>query len=228
MGMLSAALGWDGSHGALENLQQCLLYTLARYVTGDGCIFRFSGNLIDLIDIYDSMLGTVDVVIRSLDNLKKDILHILPHITCFCQCGRIGDSKGDIENFGKCLSQQSLARTGGPDHDDVTLLEFHIILNTGIDAFIVVVYCHRKNFFRFILTDHIIVKKRFHLLWLDEIDSVLIIIILHQIKVVFDDLCADVDTFIADKDSIGSCDQFPHHILGFPAEGAVTRFIIGT
>ena len=49
-----------------------------------------------------------------------------------------------------------------------------------------------------------------------------------EVKVILDDFCADVDTFITDKDPVGSCDEFSHHILGFPAEGAITRFIIGT
>ena len=66
MRMLAAALRRNRSHRTLEDLQQSLLDTLARYVARDGRILGFAGNLIDLIDIYDTALRPLDIIVSGL------------------------------------------------------------------------------------------------------------------------------------------------------------------
>ena len=60
-------------NSSFQNLRDSLLYTLAGYISGDGCIFRFSRDLVNLVEYTDKFhtRGTLDVVIRSLDNFQK-------------------------------------------------------------------------------------------------------------------------------------------------------------
>ena len=74
-------------------------------ISGDGCIFRFSRDLVNLVNIDNSILGTLDVVIRSLDNFQKYILHVLAHITCLGQCGRVRYGKWYIQKLRQRLGQ---------------------------------------------------------------------------------------------------------------------------
>ena len=69
MRMLSATLGRYACHGTLDDLQQCLLYALTGYITGNGYILTLFRDLIDLINIYDTVLGTFHIVVRRLDQL---------------------------------------------------------------------------------------------------------------------------------------------------------------
>ena len=85
MGVLSAALGRYGSDGSLQNLQQCLLYTLAGYIPGNRRVLRLSGDLIDLVDVDNAVLRTFNIVIRCLNDLQQNVLHILAHIAGLCQ-----------------------------------------------------------------------------------------------------------------------------------------------
>ena len=64
--MLAAALRRDVADGALENLEQCLLHAFARHVAGDGDVLRAAGDLVDFVDVNDSDLRALHIVIRRL------------------------------------------------------------------------------------------------------------------------------------------------------------------
>jgi len=86
--MLSASLRRYRCNRSLKDLKQRLLYTLAGYISRDRHVLGLLGDLIDLIDIDDTVLCTLNVVICRLNNLQEDILYILTDITCLCQrCG---------------------------------------------------------------------------------------------------------------------------------------------
>ena len=68
--MLSSTLWWNGSNRALDDLQKCLLYTFTRYVSCDRYILRLLCNLIDLINIDNTMLCTLDIIIGCLNQLQ--------------------------------------------------------------------------------------------------------------------------------------------------------------
>ena len=61
--MLAATLRRHIRDRALHDLEQCLLHTLARDVAGDREIVGFAGNLVDLVDIDDTALRALDVVV---------------------------------------------------------------------------------------------------------------------------------------------------------------------
>ena len=56
---------------SLKDLKQRLLYTLAGYISRDRHVLGLLGDLIDLIDIDDTVLCTLNVVICRLNNLSR-------------------------------------------------------------------------------------------------------------------------------------------------------------
>src|SRR6185312_5100850 len=58
--MLAAALRRNGGDGAFHDLQQRLLHALARNVARDRGVVGFAADLVDLVDIDDAALRTLD------------------------------------------------------------------------------------------------------------------------------------------------------------------------
>ena len=85
------------------------------------------------------MLCPLHVEVRGLQEAQEDILHIVAHIAGLRQSGSIGNGKGDLQNPGQRLGKQRLAAAGGPDHQDVALLQLHILVPAEINALIVVI-----------------------------------------------------------------------------------------
>src|SRR5690606_1722113 len=95
--VLAPTLRRNRSHGAFDQLEQGLLHTLARYVAGDRGIVRLAGNLVDLVDVDDTHLGLLDIVVALLQQLLDDVLDILADIARLGESGGIGDGEGYIE-----------------------------------------------------------------------------------------------------------------------------------
>ncbi len=127
MGMLATTLRWDAGDSPLQDLQESLLNSLPGDVAGDRRVLRLAGDLVDLVDVDDPLLGPLDVVVGGLEQLEQDVLDILTHIPGFGEGGRIGDSEWDVQLAGECLGEQRLAGPGGADQEDVRLLELDVI-----------------------------------------------------------------------------------------------------
>ena len=76
--VLSASLGRNAGHRALQNLKERLR------------------DLIDVVAIDNSVLRATVIIIRRLDDLQKNILHVLAHVARLGERGGVGDGKGDI------------------------------------------------------------------------------------------------------------------------------------
>ena len=126
--MLSSPLRWNIGYGSFQNLKQCLLYPFTGYIAGNGWIFRLSGNLVYFINVDNTALCLFNIVICRLNKTKKDILHIFPYIAGFRKACGIGNGKGNIEKTCQGLRKQCLAAACRSQHDDVGLLNFHIIV----------------------------------------------------------------------------------------------------
>ena len=59
------------------------------------------GDLIDLVDVDDSVFGTLDVEVRGLDELEQDVLDVFTDVACFGQRGGVGDCERNVEPFGQ-------------------------------------------------------------------------------------------------------------------------------
>ena len=107
--MLAAALRWHIRGRALQELEQRLLHALARDVANDRRVVGFAGNLVDLIDVDDAALRTLDVVVGGLQQFEDDVLHVLADIASFGERRRTGDGERNVENARQRLRQLCLA-----------------------------------------------------------------------------------------------------------------------
>ena len=217
LGMLTTALWWNAGNSAFNNFQEGLLNPFTRYITGDGDILPFFGNLINLIYIDDTPFCPVNVEIRRLKELEQNIFNILSHITGLSQGCRISDGKGDIEALGQGLSQEGLARTSWANHQDIGLLNIHIVLTTSIleiDALVVIVDRHCQGTFCPILADDIVVENIEQLLRFWRIRQVCQDLFCQFFS---DNFLCQFDTLITDE-NIVSCDDFLYFFLIFTAK----------
>src|SRR5204862_6449277 len=96
--MLAAALRRYARNGAFHDLEQGLLNAFARYVARDRWVIGLAADLVDLVDIDDTALRALDVVIGRLQQLENDVLDILADIARFGQRGGIRHGEGHVEN----------------------------------------------------------------------------------------------------------------------------------
>ena len=121
MRVLPAALRGNGSDGALKYLEERLLNALARNVAGDGGVFGFACDLVDLVDVDDALLGALHVVIRGLQELQKDVLNVLADVARLCKAGGVRNGKGDLKYPRKRFRKQGLAAARRSEHNDIAL-----------------------------------------------------------------------------------------------------------
>jgi hypothetical protein len=101
--VLSATLRRHTGHRSFNNLQQRLLHTFTRNVSGNRRIVCLPRDFIDLVYINDSTLGFLNVVVCSLQKAKNDIFNILANISRLSQAGGIGDGKGNLKKTSQSL-----------------------------------------------------------------------------------------------------------------------------
>ena len=113
--MLAAALGRHVGDRPLDDLEEGLLHALARDVAGDGGVLALAGDLVDLVDVDDALLGPLDVVVGVLQQVDDDVLDVLADVAGLGEGGGVGDGEGDVEDLGQGLGQQRLAASrSGP------------------------------------------------------------------------------------------------------------------
>ena len=103
--MLAAALRRYRGNRALDQLEQRLLHALARYVTRDRGVVGLARDLVDLIDIDDSGLRLLDIVVAFLQQLLNDVLDVFTDVTSLGQGRGIGDREGHVEQPRQGLGQ---------------------------------------------------------------------------------------------------------------------------
>ena len=158
MGVLASALGRHVGHGALHDLQKGLLHTLTGDIPGDGSVLALAGDLVDLIHIDDTVLCPLHVEVCRLQQTQQDILHVIAHVAGFRQRSGVGDGKGHLQNPGQGLGKERLAGAGGAQHQNVALLELHILVAAEENTLIVVVDCHGQRHLGLILADDVLIQ----------------------------------------------------------------------
>ena len=215
MWMLSSALWRYISNRTFQNLQQCLLHTLARYITGNGWILGFSGNLVDLINVDNAILCTLDVSICCLNDLQKNILYIFSDISRLCQSCCISNGKWHIQYLRQRLCQKCLTTSGRSQHQNITLIQFHAQIFLSHNTFIVIIHRYRENLFCLFLTDHILIKKCFDFFWFVQCNVIERTFAFFIFQFFFQYLRTNLYTFITDVRSRRSCDQLANLRLWF-------------
>ncbi len=115
MGVLAAALGWHVGHTAFDDLEQFLLGTLSGNVPRNGPVDSlFPGNLVQLINVYDTVLSPGNVPVGGLNQSEQYVLHVFADVAGFGQRGGVAYGKGDIQGAGQSLRQHVLPHPVGP------------------------------------------------------------------------------------------------------------------
>ena len=163
--MLAPALGRDVADGAFENFQQRLLDAFAGNVAREGNVFGLAGDLVDLVDVDNTLLRPLHVEVRVLKEPQDDVLDVFADVAGFSERGGIGDGKGHVEAAGQRAGQQRLARAGIADEQDVALLNLDVaafasgpfllafVHGLGENALVVVVNGHGESLLGVLLAD---------------------------------------------------------------------------
>src|SRR5262249_53579242 len=112
--MLASALRRHRRDGAFHDLEQGLLYALARHVTGDRGVVGLAADLVDLVDIDDPALGALDVVVGGLQQLEDDVLDVLADIAGFGERGRVRHGEGTSRMRASVCANSVLPVPVGP------------------------------------------------------------------------------------------------------------------
>src|SRR6516164_6052343 len=164
VGVLATALRWHVGDRALEDLQEGLLHTFARDVTGDRRILVFLRDFIDLVNIDDSLLSPLHVVVGILQELQDDVFHVLADVARLGEGGGVHDGKGNVQHPRQRLRHQRLPGACRPDQQNVGLRQLNIAaLPAEPDAFVVVVNCYGQLFLGSFLPYHVLLQESLHL-----------------------------------------------------------------
>ena len=157
--MFTPTLRRNGSNSTFDQFQQCLLYAFTGNVSGNGRVVRLTRNLVDFIDVDNTALCFLYVVIAFLQQLLNDVFNVFAHITGFGQRGCVGHGERDIQQTCQRFCQQRFTGTGRTDQQNVTFAQLDAIAGIAVaQTFVMVVYRDRQHFFRLFLTDNVIVQ----------------------------------------------------------------------
>ena len=173
--MLASALGRYIGDSALHDLQQRLLNALAAYVTGDGGVLAAAGDLVYLIDVYDSTLRSLNVVISSLDKSEQYVLNVLADVACLGKRRSVRNGERHIQQLRQGLCQHGLTNAGRSEKKYVTLLKFHLVVGILIIkecTLVVVVNGHAEDLLSLLLSDDVLVKILLDILRLHQLAAV--------------------------------------------------------
>jgi hypothetical protein len=85
MRMFASRLGRYIGQRSFNDLQKGLLDTLPRNVAGDGRIVAtLARDLVNLVEINDPALGSLQIILGILDQRQEDVFDILANISCLC------------------------------------------------------------------------------------------------------------------------------------------------
>src|SRR5262245_18173117 len=215
--MLAAALRGYRSDGPFEDLQQRLLDALAGYVARDRRVVRLARDLAHLVDVDDPGLGLLDVEVRGLDQLQEDVFDVLAHVPGLGQRRGVGDRERDVQDPREGLREERLPAPGGPEQQNVRLLELDVaVLRAHLHALVVVVDGHRERALRLFLRDDVVVENGVDVL---RARQVLKVERGRGRQLLVDDLVAEIDALVADVDARAG-DQLFDLALRLPAEAA--------
>src|SRR5690606_23322221 len=155
--VLAAALRRHRRDRALDQLEQRLLHAFARDVARDRRVVALTRDLVDLVDVDDTRLRLLDVVLALLQELLNDVLHILADVPGFGQRRRIRDRERHVQQTRERFREQRFSAPRGTDQQDVALRELDVLLALvalpGLEALVVVVHRDGEHFLRRLLAD---------------------------------------------------------------------------
>ena len=122
-------------------------------------------DFIDLIDKDDALLRLIHIVVRCSEKLAHNAFDVVTNISRLCQGGCIRNRQRNVQKLRQRLYQIGLTTAGRSDHQDIGLFDFNLIHCACGNPLIMVVNCYGNDFFGIFLTDHILIKLLFNLMW---------------------------------------------------------------
>src|SRR2546426_6174465 len=220
--VLAAALGRHVGDGAFQDLEQRLLDAFARHVARDRRVLGFPRDFIDLVDVDDSPLRPLDVIVGGLEQTQNDVFHVLADVARFGERGRVGDRERHPQHLRECLSKQRFPGTGRTDQENIGLLQLDVaIIIARLDALVVVVDSDGEDLLGALLTDHVLVEDVLDLGGLGERADLPRLLLFPLLG---DDVVAELDALVADVDGRAR-DELADVVLALAAEGALQRSV---
>ena len=157
--MLAPTLGWDVRDGSFEHLQERLLDSFSGDIAGDRNVLAGFADLVDLVDVKDPSLGGFDIEVGCMEEFQEEVLDIFADVTGFGQCGRIADSKRNVEHLGQRSGDERFAATCGPNEQDVGLFDLDVgVVPSGTQSLVVVMDRHGQGSFGLQLADNVLIE----------------------------------------------------------------------
>ncbi len=226
MGVLASALRRHGCDGSFEDLQQGLLHTFAGDIPGDGGVLALARNLVDFVDVDDALFGLFDVVVRRLNELEEDVLHVLTHVAGLGERGGIGNGERNVQPPRQGLGEVGFATARGADQQDVGLGDFDVVMVAavseaaalrcvaGLDPLVVVVDGDGEGPLGGFLANDVFLQEVEDFAGLGQFEA-------SQIgdfrELFLNDLVAEFNAFVADVDT-GPGNELPYLLLALSAE----------
>lgn len=198
MRMFATTFWWDVAHCALKNFKEGLLDAFTGDVAGDGDIARGLVNFVNFVYVDDTPFRARDIIVCVLEKLEDDVFDVFTDVTGFGEGGGVSNGKGDIKKAGERARDESFARTGGADHEDVAFFDLDIIggLKIEEEALIVIEDGDGDGAFGGLLADDVGIEVFFNFAGGTERNWQI------GLATVFEDLGAAFDTVFADEDRI--------------------------
>ena len=218
MRVLAPALWGHVGYTALDDFQECLLHPLSRDVARYRGVFpTLAGDLVYLVYVDDAPFRLGHVEIGGLDQTEEDVLHVLADVAGLGEGGGVSDGEGHVEDIGQGARQERLAAAGGPQQQDVALLQLHFAAGGSAYALVVVVDRHGQDLLGLLLPHYVLAELLVdHLRRGNPLQR--------QLGprgaglVLVDDLAAQLYALVADVDGAGPGDQAPNLFLVLSTE----------
>lgn len=159
--MLALAARRELDDVALEHLQQGLLDALVARVGRDGVVGAgLAGDLVELIEVDDAVLGFLDILVGRVVEVADGELDIGADKACLCEARGVRDGERHVEELREVGEQRRLAAAGRAEHDDVRLLDFcAVVIRVAVlHALVVVVDGDGEDLLRAVLVDDVLIE----------------------------------------------------------------------
>ena len=210
MWVLASAMGRNICDAAFDDLQEGLLNAFAGDVARDGAIWTLARNLVDFVDVDDSLLGPGDIGVCGMNEMQENIFHVFPNVSGLGYRRGVCNGKGYVEDVGEGLREEGLAGACRPHQENVCLLKFDIRRRqeVGSDALVMVVHRHTQNLLWSFLANDVLVELSVYPLWGNALGKNVRIARLlgRRWGILDDDLPAQGDALIADGHSVRPCE----------------------
>ena len=161
----------------------------------------------------------------ACSSFKQQVLHVLAHVAGLGQRGGVADGEGDVQDAGQGLRQQGLAGAGGPDHEDVRLVDLDVRLLAAVhEPLVMAVDGHGQDLLGAVLADHVLVEVFDDLPRREDLGEQRLAGAAAA-AFLLEDRLAEVDALAADVDVAGPFDQRPHVAIALATERAKGVFL---